>query len=143
MTIHQRAPSRISPPKSMFSGHIGTFLLVTFLGRRFFSSSSPVRAPFVCRRASPTKESFGPARWARLRLVEPTPVRGLDEDMILHREIGGFSAGQKSKLTLGAAFWTTLRRFQKNRGRRSCFVFGGGALASFFWGGWGGGGTCE
>ena len=26
--------------------------------------------------------------------------------MILHREIGGFSAGQKSKLTLGAAFWT-------------------------------------
>ncbi|CAK9007606.1 unnamed protein product [Durusdinium trenchii] len=31
---------------------------------------------------------------------------GLDEDMILHREIGGFSAGQKSKLTLGAAFWT-------------------------------------
>ena len=33
---------------------------------------------------------------------------GLDEDMILHREIGGFSAGQKSKLTLGAAFWTFL-----------------------------------
>jgi len=31
---------------------------------------------------------------------------GLDEDMILNREIGGFSAGQKSKLTLGAAFWT-------------------------------------
>ena len=28
--------------------------------------------------------------------------------MILHREIGGFSAGQKSKLTLGAAFWTFL-----------------------------------
>lgn len=26
--------------------------------------------------------------------------------MILNREIGGFSAGQKSKLTLGAAFWT-------------------------------------
>merc|ERR1712050_350894 len=31
---------------------------------------------------------------------------GLDEDMIMNREIGGFSAGQKSKLTLGAAFWT-------------------------------------
>ncbi|CAE7713645.1 YEF3 [Symbiodinium sp. KB8] len=31
---------------------------------------------------------------------------GLDEDMILHRQIGSFSAGQKSKLTLGAAFWT-------------------------------------
>lgn len=31
---------------------------------------------------------------------------GLDEDMVLNREIGGFSAGQKSKLTLGAAFWT-------------------------------------
>merc|ERR1712080_609908 len=30
---------------------------------------------------------------------------GLDEDMILNRDIGGFSAGQKSKLTLGAAFW--------------------------------------
>merc|ERR1712050_162502 len=31
---------------------------------------------------------------------------GLDEDMVLNREIRGFSAGQKSKLTLGAAFWT-------------------------------------
>lgn len=31
---------------------------------------------------------------------------GLDEDMIMSREIGGFSAGQKSKLTLGASFWT-------------------------------------
>jgi len=31
---------------------------------------------------------------------------GLDEDMVMSREIGGFSAGQKSKLTLGAAFWT-------------------------------------
>jgi len=31
---------------------------------------------------------------------------GLDEEIILNREIGGFSAGQKSKLTLGAAFWT-------------------------------------
>merc|ERR1740120_695016 len=31
---------------------------------------------------------------------------GLDEDMVMRREIGGFSAGQKSKLTLGAAFWT-------------------------------------
>jgi len=31
---------------------------------------------------------------------------GLDEDMVMNREIGGFSAGQKSKLTLGAAFWT-------------------------------------
>lgn len=31
---------------------------------------------------------------------------GLDEEMVLNREIGGFSAGQKSKLTLGAAFWT-------------------------------------
>lgn len=30
---------------------------------------------------------------------------GLDEDMVMNREIGGFSAGQKSKLTLGAAFW--------------------------------------
>merc|ERR1712217_386149 len=30
---------------------------------------------------------------------------GLDEDMILNRQIGGFSAGQRSKLTLGAAFW--------------------------------------
>mmetsp|Transcript_3925 Transcript_3925/g.7925 ORF Transcript_3925/g.7925 Transcript_3925/m.7925 type:complete len:1476 (-) Transcript_3925:114-4541(-) len=31
---------------------------------------------------------------------------GLDEDMVMNREIGGFSAGQKSKLTLGASFWT-------------------------------------
>jgi len=31
---------------------------------------------------------------------------GLDEDMVMRREIGGFSAGQKSKLTLGASFWT-------------------------------------
>merc|ERR1712061_514584 len=30
---------------------------------------------------------------------------GLDEDMIMNRNIGSFSAGQKSKLTLGAAFW--------------------------------------
>lgn len=30
---------------------------------------------------------------------------GLDEDMVLNRNIEGFSAGQKSKLTLGAAFW--------------------------------------
>merc|ERR1719238_2327577 len=30
---------------------------------------------------------------------------GLDEELVLNREIGGFSAGQKSKLTLGAAFW--------------------------------------
>jgi len=31
---------------------------------------------------------------------------GLDEELVLNREIGSFSAGQKSKLTLGAAFWT-------------------------------------
>jgi ATPase subunit of ABC transporter with duplicated ATPase domains len=31
---------------------------------------------------------------------------GLDEELVLNRKIGGFSAGQKSKLTLGAAFWT-------------------------------------
>merc|ERR1719238_555459 len=31
---------------------------------------------------------------------------GLDEDLVMNRQIGGFSAGQKSKLTLGAAFWT-------------------------------------
>jgi len=31
---------------------------------------------------------------------------GLDEELCLNRLIGGFSAGQKSKLTLGAAFWT-------------------------------------
>jgi ATPase subunit of ABC transporter with duplicated ATPase domains len=31
---------------------------------------------------------------------------GLDEELVLNRNIGGFSAGQKSKLTLGAAFWT-------------------------------------
>merc|ERR1719453_966573 len=30
---------------------------------------------------------------------------GLDEELILNRKINGFSAGQKSKLTLGAAFW--------------------------------------
>mmetsp|Transcript_87833 Transcript_87833/g.284317 ORF Transcript_87833/g.284317 Transcript_87833/m.284317 type:complete len:1490 (+) Transcript_87833:154-4623(+) len=30
---------------------------------------------------------------------------GLDEDMVMNRNIEGFSAGQKSKLTLGAAFW--------------------------------------
>jgi len=30
---------------------------------------------------------------------------GLDEDMVMNRNIGTFSAGQKSKLTLGAAFW--------------------------------------
>ena len=37
--------------------------------------------------------------------------------MILHREIGGFSAGQKSKLTLGAAFWTFL-------GTKTAAIFG-------------------
>lgn len=37
--------------------------------------------------------------------------------MILHREIGGFSAGQKSKLTLGAAFWTFL-------GTKTTAIFG-------------------
>lgn len=31
---------------------------------------------------------------------------GLEEELVLNRIIGGFSAGQKSKLTLGAAFWT-------------------------------------
>lgn len=31
---------------------------------------------------------------------------GLDEELVMNRQIGGFSAGQKSKLTLGAAFWT-------------------------------------
>merc|ERR1712183_538813 len=31
---------------------------------------------------------------------------GLEEELILDRQIGGFSAGQKSKLTLGASFWT-------------------------------------
>jgi ATPase subunit of ABC transporter with duplicated ATPase domains len=31
---------------------------------------------------------------------------GLDEELVLNRLIGSFSAGQKSKLTLGAAFWT-------------------------------------
>merc|ERR1719174_1362989 len=31
---------------------------------------------------------------------------GLDEELVLNRKIGGFSAGQKSKLTLGASFWT-------------------------------------
>lgn len=31
---------------------------------------------------------------------------GLDEELVLNRKIGTFSAGQKSKLTLGAAFWT-------------------------------------
>mmetsp|Transcript_91956 Transcript_91956/g.268916 ORF Transcript_91956/g.268916 Transcript_91956/m.268916 type:complete len:1478 (-) Transcript_91956:56-4489(-) len=30
---------------------------------------------------------------------------GLDEDMVMNRNIEGFSAGQKSKLTLGSAFW--------------------------------------
>jgi ATPase subunit of ABC transporter with duplicated ATPase domains len=31
---------------------------------------------------------------------------GLDEELVLNRLIGSFSAGQKSKLTLGAACWT-------------------------------------
>merc|ERR1712166_1390174 len=31
---------------------------------------------------------------------------GLEEELVLNRLIGGFSAGQKSKLTLGASFWT-------------------------------------
>lgn len=31
---------------------------------------------------------------------------GLDEELVLNRVIGSFSAGQKSKLTLGAACWT-------------------------------------
>jgi ATPase subunit of ABC transporter with duplicated ATPase domains len=31
---------------------------------------------------------------------------GLNEDQVLNQHIGSFSAGQKSKLTLGAAFWT-------------------------------------
>jgi elongation factor 3 len=31
---------------------------------------------------------------------------GIDEEMCCNREIGSFSAGQKSKLALGAAFWT-------------------------------------
>mmetsp|Transcript_67005 Transcript_67005/g.160565 ORF Transcript_67005/g.160565 Transcript_67005/m.160565 type:complete len:1485 (+) Transcript_67005:94-4548(+) len=30
---------------------------------------------------------------------------GLDEEMVMNRNIGSFSAGQKSKTTLGAAFW--------------------------------------
>lgn len=30
---------------------------------------------------------------------------GLDEELVLNRQISSFSAGQKSKLTLGAAFW--------------------------------------
>jgi len=31
---------------------------------------------------------------------------GLDEELVMNRNIGTFSAGQRSKLTLGAAFWT-------------------------------------
>jgi len=31
---------------------------------------------------------------------------GLDEELVTNRNIGTFSAGQRSKLTLGAAFWT-------------------------------------
>eukprot|EP00929_Paragymnodinium_shiwhaense_P111913 TRINITY_DN80188_c0_g1_i1.p1 TRINITY_DN80188_c0_g1~~TRINITY_DN80188_c0_g1_i1.p1 ORF type:complete len:1479 (-),score=470.02 TRINITY_DN80188_c0_g1_i1:243-4679(-) len=31
---------------------------------------------------------------------------GLDEELVLNRQIGTFSAGQRSKLTLGAACWT-------------------------------------
>lgn len=31
---------------------------------------------------------------------------GLDDDLVLNRKIKSMSAGQKSKLTLGAAFWT-------------------------------------
>mmetsp|Transcript_83193 Transcript_83193/g.236012 ORF Transcript_83193/g.236012 Transcript_83193/m.236012 type:complete len:486 (-) Transcript_83193:174-1631(-) len=31
---------------------------------------------------------------------------GLNEEQVVNREIGTFSAGQKSKLALGAAFWT-------------------------------------
>jgi ATPase subunit of ABC transporter with duplicated ATPase domains len=31
---------------------------------------------------------------------------GLNEDQVLNQNVGSFSAGQKSKLTLGAAFWT-------------------------------------
>merc|ERR1719355_588387 len=31
---------------------------------------------------------------------------GLEEELVMNRHIGSFSAGQRSKLTLGAAFWT-------------------------------------
>mmetsp|Transcript_3685 Transcript_3685/g.7668 ORF Transcript_3685/g.7668 Transcript_3685/m.7668 type:complete len:1400 (+) Transcript_3685:140-4339(+) len=42
----------------------------------------------------------------RREIVKHCEMFGLDEDMVCNRQIGGFSAGQKSKLTLSAAMWT-------------------------------------
>ena len=83
-------------------------LIILFRGRDDQTSSRRPLRPFQSR--GPRGGSHESSVVGRFRCREPRReiFRGLDEDMILHREIGGFSAGQKSKLTLGAAFWTTL-----------------------------------
>jgi elongation factor 3 len=43
---------------------------------------------------------------SRREVVKHLEQFGIDEEMCCNREIGSFSAGQKSKMALGAAFWT-------------------------------------
>jgi elongation factor 3 len=42
----------------------------------------------------------------RREIIKHFELFGLDEDMICNRQIGGFSAGQKSKLMLASSMWT-------------------------------------
>jgi elongation factor 3 len=42
----------------------------------------------------------------RREIVKHFEMFGIDEDMVTNRQIGGFSAGQKSKLMLASAMWT-------------------------------------
>jgi len=42
----------------------------------------------------------------RREIVKHFELFGLDEDMVCNRQIGGFSAGQKSKLMLASSLWT-------------------------------------
>jgi elongation factor 3 len=43
---------------------------------------------------------------SRHEIVKHLEMFGIDEEMCCNRNIGSLSAGQKSKLALGAAFWT-------------------------------------
>jgi len=43
---------------------------------------------------------------SRREVVKHLEQFGIDEEMCCNREIGSFSAGQKSKMALGAVFWT-------------------------------------
>merc|ERR1719215_1142022 len=43
---------------------------------------------------------------SRREIVKHLEQFGIDEEMTCNRQIGGFSAGQKSKLTLACSVWT-------------------------------------